>query len=114
MTSELLTQILLGLVGLAWIGDFVRGMFQRKKVKADTNLSDASATQVIVSSATVLLKPLQDRIHELEAEVVEMRKEINRGVKQLQKSTEENRRLTSENRMISDENRRLRARLGEV
>lgn len=114
MTSDRITQIMLAVLSLAWIGDFVRGMFQRGKVKADTDLTNAGATQVIVASTTTLLKPLQERIDELEAELRTAKKEVNKLVTQLQASTAENRRVTQENRMVSDENRRLRARLGEV
>ena len=114
MTSEKITTLLLAILSLAWIGDFVRGLFQRRKVKADSELSNANATQVIMATTTTLLKPLQTRINELEEELVQARKQANRLVQQLEDATEENRRITAENRMISDENRRLRLRLGEV
>lgn len=114
MSSELLTQILLAILTAAWIGDFVRGMFQKKKVHAETNLTDANATQVIVASTTTLLKPLQDRVNELEQELVVARREANKVVRKLQAANAENTRLTHENMAINAENRRLRARLGEV
>lgn len=114
MSSELITQVLLAVLACAWIGDFIRGLFQKKQVDAAANLSDANATQVIVASTTTLLKPLQDRVNELEAELVNARKEVRKLVTQLHDSSEENSRITRENRMISDENRRLRLKLGEV
>lgn len=114
MSSELITQVLLAVLACAWIGDFIRGLFQKKQVDAAANLSDANATQVIVASTTTLLKPLQDRVNELEAELVNARKEVRKLVTQLHDSSEENTRITRENRMISDENRRLRLKLGEV
>ena len=113
MSSELVTQILLAVLACAWIGDFIRGLFQKKQVDAAANLSDANATQVIVASTTTLLKPLQDRVNELEDELREAKKQATRLVRQLETATEENRRITAENRMISDENRRLRLRIGE-
>lgn len=114
MTSDKITQIMLALLSLAWIGDFVRGLFQKNKVKAETDFTNAGATQVIVASTTTLLKPLQARIDELEAELRSAKKQANIVVRQLENATEENRRITAENRLISDENRRLRLRLGEV
>jgi FtsZ-binding cell division protein ZapB len=114
MSSELLTQILLAILTAAWVGDLIRGLFQKKKVHAESNLADASATQVIVASTTTLLRPLQDRVNELEEELVTVRREANKLVKKLQAVNAENSRLTNENMSINAENRRLRARLGEI
>lgn len=114
MSSELITQLLLAVLACAWIGDFIRGLFQKKQVDAAANLSDANATQVIVASTTTLLKPLQDRVNELEAELTNARKEVRKLVVQLHNASDENTRITTENRLISDENRRLRLKLGEV
>lgn len=125
MSSELVTQILLGLLASIWIGDFVKGIFQKGIVKANANLSDANATQVLVGTATEMLEPLSRRVKEAEAETAQLRKElkdardeahscsrevkiareeVSRLVSQLQEATAENKRVTLENR-------KLRARL---
>lgn len=125
MSSELVTQILLAVLASIWIGDFVKGIFQKPKVKADANLSEASATQVLVGTATEMLEPLSKRVREAEAEaaqlrqelreardeasscrsaVREAREEVSKLVSQLQEATAENKRVTLENR-------KLRARL---
>ena len=66
MGSELVNQILLGLLASIWIGDFVKGIFQKGIVKANANLSDANATQVLVGTATEMLEPLSRRVKEAE------------------------------------------------
>lgn len=125
MTSEQATQVAISLLACIWIGDFVRGLFQKRKVKADSNLSDANATKVIVGTATELLKPLSARVKEAEKEARELRQElrdarndatqcrqevssarieVSKLVTQLQECTAENKRVTIENR-------KLRARL---
>lgn len=114
MTSELLTQILLALLGAAWVGDFINGLFQKKKVKADSNLSDANATQIIVASTTTLLAPLSARVKELETEVTVLRNALSEAttesnilrnkahevVMQLESCSAENKRVTKENRQL--------------
>ena len=119
MTSDLFTQILLGLLACAWMGDFVRGLFQRHKVKADTNLTDANATQIIVGSANALVQPLTNRLEEAEAEasllrkeIKEVRKEMQKAVDELKTARQENTRMREENTRITDENRRLRGIIG--
>lgn len=111
MSSELITQILLGLLGLAWIGDFVRGLFQKPKVKADANLSEANATQVLVGTATEMLEPLSKRVKEAEAETVLLRREVREARDEVSKLVSQLQECTAENKRITQENRKLRARL---
>lgn len=119
MSIETLSTILLAFLSLAWIGDFVRGLFQRKKVNAEANLHDANAVQVIVGSAAAVVAPLKTRVDELQADLQEAKAEVDRLIAQLQKATaenqritNENQRITSENQVITSENRRLRIALG--
>jgi predicted RNase H-like nuclease (RuvC/YqgF family) len=107
MTSEIITQILLAILACAWIGDFIKGFYQRKKVQAETSHTEASATQVIVGTATTLVAPLAARIKELETETTILRTslkeataEADRLVRQLENATSENKRVTAENRQL--------------
>lgn len=115
MTSDQLTQLLLGLLACAWVGDFVKGQFQKRKVKADSNLVDANATQIIVGSANALIQPLTNRLEEAEAEasllrkeIREVRKEMQLAVDELREARQENIRIREENTRVTTENRRLR------
>lgn len=110
--DDVIVKVLVVLLTGSYLVEIVRGIFQKKVVKSTAHLNDASATQVIVASTTTLLKPLQLRVDELEAELVEARKEAKKLVKSLQDATAENTRLTAENMAINAENRRLRLKLG--
>jgi len=112
--DDVIVKILVVLLTGSYLVEIVRGIFQKKVVKSTAGLNDANATQIIVASTTTLLKPLQTRVDELEAELVEARKEVRKLVKQLQETTAENTRITSENIAITAENRRLRLKLGEA
>jgi cell shape-determining protein MreC len=112
MTSELATQLLLAALACAWIGDFIRGFTQRKKTKAETELTDANATQVIVGSATTLVEPLANRIKELNAEVVTLREELTRTRQLLRTANNRLEKSTAENERVTAENFRLRTQLG--
>jgi hypothetical protein len=107
MTSDKIVVILLGLLTCAWIGDLIKGFYQRRKVQADSNLSDANATKVIIGTAATLLSPLKTRVEELEAEVAEAKSEVRKLVKQLQDATAENQRITFENQRVTEENKRV-------
>lgn len=119
MTSEQLTQILIGILACVWIGDFIRGVFQKKKTGSEANLNDANAVQVIVGSAATVVAPLKERVEELQQDLTEAKGEVERLITQLQAATAENQRITventriiAENRQIVIENRRLRLALG--
>lgn len=121
MSSELVTQILLAVLACAWVGDFVRGLFQKKLVKADANKSEANATQVIVGTATTLVVPLSNRIKELETETTILRNSLREANEEIARTTKllniANNRIeatTAENKRVTNENRRLRLQLGEV
>lgn len=116
MSTDKVTVILLAVLACAWIGDFVRGIFQRRKIKAEAALSDANADKIVVGTAVTLLAPLRQRVGELEAEVKEARAEVQKLVRQLhaatlenQRVTNENQRITGENQEITQENQQLRA-----
>jgi septal ring factor EnvC (AmiA/AmiB activator) len=112
--DDAVVKILVVLLTGGYLVEIIKGLFQKRAVKSAAQLNDANATQVIVASTTTLLKPLQDRIQELEAELVEARQEAKKMVKEMKQVTAENTRLTSENMAINAENRRLRLKLGEV
>jgi ABC-type phosphate transport system auxiliary subunit len=109
MGINTVTTVLLGFLSLAWIGDFVRGMFQRRKVQADSNLSDANAVQVIVGSAAAVVAPLKTRVEELQKDLAEAKTEVDKLIVQLQKATAENQKVTLENQRITTENQRITA-----
>ena len=112
--SDLLTQILLGLVAVGFFSDLANGVFQKRKIKASANLDDANSVSVIVGSATELLIPLRARVTELEAEAVLLRNELkqargevqrysnqlNAASNRLEVATEENQRITRENKQL--------------
>lgn len=121
MTTDKVVVILLALLSCAWIGDFIRGSFQRKKINSEANLSDANAVQVIVGSAAAVVAPLKTRVEELQADLITAKEEVDRLILQLhtatvenQKITLENQRITEENQRVTDENRRLRKIIGGV
>ncbi len=58
-TTEIVVTILAAVLGGTFLGSIVQGMWQRKKLGADY-------ADVIARSATTLLTPLADRVHELE------------------------------------------------
>lgn len=125
MSSELVTQILLGLLASIWIGDFIKGIYQKPKVKADANVSDANATQILVGTATEMLEPLSKRVREAEAEAAQLRKELRDAKddasrcsaevrvarEEVSKLVTQLRECTAENKRVTLENRNLRARL---
>lgn len=113
--SELITQILLALVAVGFFSDLAKGFFQKKKMNSEANLDDANSVQVLVGSATVMLAPLKERVHELEEEAKALRKELNdaRGqvqgyANQLNTATHQLELATAENQRVTRENRRLR------
>jgi transcription antitermination factor NusA-like protein len=119
MTTDKLTIILLAILSCAWLGDFIKGTFDRKKIKADANLSDANAVQVLVGSAAAVVAPLKSRVEELQIELTEAKEQVDKLIEQLQKATAENQkvvtenqRITAENKRVTDENRRLRLIIG--
>lgn len=114
MTSERITQFLLAIIAAGWVGDMIKGYYQNKKIKANQVMTDASATQIIITSATSMLEPLTKRVKQAETDaeslrkdLIEARREVAKLVAQLQESTAENKRVTNENL-------RLRVRLGEI
>jgi uncharacterized protein (DUF3084 family) len=117
-TSETITTVLLGFLSLAWIGDLIRGMFQRKKVQSETQVDEANATQILIAGANTLVTPLTNRLREAEDEATLLRRELQAVRKELQTTLQElNDARTelkmerAENRRVSNENRRLRAQL---
>lgn len=119
MTTDKLTVLLLAILSCAWIGDFIKGQYEKKKIKAESNLNDANAVQVLVGSAAAVVAPLKTRVEELQADLREAKEEVDKLIVQLQaataenqKITAENHRITSENRRVTDENRRLRLIIG--
>lgn len=119
MATDKLTIILLAILSCAWIGDFIKGILEKKKVKAEANLHDANAVQVLVGSAAAVVAPLKTRVEELQADLKEAKQEVDRLILQLQtataenqKITNENHRITQENKRVTDENRRLRSIIG--
>jgi septal ring factor EnvC (AmiA/AmiB activator) len=105
--SDLITQILLGLVAVGFFSDLAKGFFQKKKINSEAKLDDANAVQVIVGTAASMLEPLSKRLKEAEEEVTNLRKELREArseaaqlVSQLQASTAENKRVTAENRKL--------------
>lgn len=80
-------QLFVALIATGFIGDFIRGWIQRKKIKqAEKALADnalLSGTNVIIQSATVMLTPLQNRIRELEDEAVTLRRELQKAREEL-------------------------------
>lgn len=113
--SDLITQILLGLVAVGFFSDLAKGFFQKKKLNAEANLDDANSVQVLVGSATTMLAPLKERVHELEEEAKLLRTELNqarsevqRYANQLSTATHQLELATEENRRVTTENRRLR------
>jgi septal ring factor EnvC (AmiA/AmiB activator) len=111
MSSELITQILLGLLASIWIGDFVKGLFQKPKVKSDAKLSEANATQVLVGTATEMLEPLSRRVKEAEDEAKNLRQELRAAREEVSKLVTQLQECTAENKRVTSENKRLRARL---
>jgi septal ring factor EnvC (AmiA/AmiB activator) len=111
MTSETITTILLAILACAWLGDFVRGLFQRQTVKADANLSDANATQVIVTTATTMLEPLSARVKEAEGEAAKLRQELRDARSEVGKLISQLQECTAENKRVTAENKRLRLEL---
>lgn len=119
MTTDKMTVILLAILSCAWIGDFIRGQFQKRKIKSEANLSDANAVQVLVGSAATVVAPLKERVEELQKDLAEAKDEVDKLIIRLQEATAENQRITAENqritrenRVVTDENRRLRIALG--
>lgn len=115
---ETIAQIMILLLGCGWVGNVILAFFQRKRVKASANLDDATATQVLVGTATSMLAPLSTRINELESEAVGLRKELKQAKDEMHRLNrslyEANQRLeqtTAENQRITAENRVLRLRL---
>lgn len=112
--SDLVTQILLGLVAAGFFTDLARGFFQKKKINSEAKLDDANAVQVIVGTATSMLKPLTDRVKEAEDEATKLRQELREARAEVGKLVTQLQESTAENKRVTIENRRLRIRLGEV
>lgn len=116
--NDLATKILLALVAAGFFTDLIKGFFQKKKMNSEAKLDDATSVQVLVGSATTLLAPLNERIHELEDELKAMRVDLGKARTEAQKyanqlSTASNQLqlATAENTRVTKENRRLRAML---
>jgi septal ring factor EnvC (AmiA/AmiB activator) len=107
MTTDRLTLVLIAVLSCVWIGDFIKGWYQKRKVKADANLTDANAVQVIVGSAAAVVQPLKDRVEELQRDLKDAKTEVDKLIDQLQKATAENQRITLENQRITAENRQV-------
>lgn len=102
--SDIITQILLGLVAVGFFSDIAKGIFQRKKVSSSSNLDNANATKIYVDSASAMLTPLTNRLREAEDEATLLRRELQGVRRELQEATsilvdarEEIERLTTEN-----------------
>lgn len=116
--DDLATKILLALVAAGFFTDLAKGFFQKKKMNSEAKLDDANSVQVLVGSATTLLQPLNDRIHELEAEVGALRRDLGKArteaqryANQLSTASTQLERATAENTRVTKENRRLRTML---
>lgn len=114
MTSERVTQILLGIIAASWVGDAIKGYYQNKKIKANQGVTDASATQIIVTSATSMLEPLTKRVKQAETDAESLRKELNEARREVAKLVAQLQESTAENKKVTRENIRLRTRLGEL
>lgn len=120
MTTDKLTLVLIAIFGSVWLGDTVKGLFQRRKVAADSNVTEANATQILIAGANSLVTPLTNRLKEAEDEAVQLRRELQAVREELQNSLQE---LTSarydlqqeraENRRVTQENRKLRNLLAD-
>lgn len=118
MNTDKLTVILLAVLSCVWIGDFINGLFQKRKVKADSQLSEANATNILIAGANSLVTPLTNRLKEAEDEATLLRRELQQirtelqnTMVELQESRAELRKERAENRRVTTENRTLRAQL---
>lgn len=109
--SNLLTQILLGLVAVGFFSDLVKGFFQRKKVKSSADLDEANATQVIVTSTKALLGPLTERLETAERKVRDLTIDLAKAQEQVDEIVESLEKCGRENSRLLRENKRLRLRL---
>ena len=107
-TSDIVTQILLGLVAIGFFNDVIKGFFQSRKVKASSNLDDANATQVIVTSTTALLGPLTTRLGHAEEKVAHLESELKKATTAAEEIVERLERCNRKNRQLEAENRRLK------
>jgi uncharacterized protein (DUF3084 family) len=116
MTEDRIVLILIAILGCAWIADLVKGWFQRRKVQADSEVSEAKATQVLIAGANLLVTPLTNRLREAEDEATLLRRELQ-GVRQelaatmteLHEARNELIAERAENKKVTTENRKLRA-----
>lgn len=116
--DDILIKILLGLVAVGFFSDLLKGLFQKRKVKASANLDDATATQIIVTSTTTLLGPLTTRLESAEAKVAHLEKELTKAQRQvdeivgrLTRCNQENTVLVREKTRLEIENNKLKLRL---
>lgn len=112
-TGDLLTKILLAIIAAGFVGDLTKGFFQKKKVNSSANLDDASAIQVIVSSANALLTPLTNRLAEAENEAVTLRRELQQARQEIHRTMNELIEVREENQRVTAENQQLRNRLAK-
>lgn len=113
-----LSQLAVVFASLAWIGQIVKSVFDRKRLGAQANLDEAKAADVVAGTATALLTPLRARVAELQDEVNALRLALRNTTEEadiLRRSLHEaNEQLlinTAENERINAENRQLRLRL---
>jgi hypothetical protein len=64
MTIDQVVALLVAVLGGGFLGSLVQGLYQRRKIGADY-------ADVIARSATGLLRPLADRVDELQAQLVQ-------------------------------------------
>jgi len=76
-TAELILAIIGGIGGLAGLAAFFR-------IRAQNQVDDATATEMIQKAAMALIQPLQDRLDELESELDDMRGWAERLVGQVE------------------------------
>lgn len=109
--SDVITQILLGLVAVGFFSDVAKGLFQRKKVASSSNLDDANATKIYVDSASAMLTPLTNRLREAEDEATLLRRELQSVRTELQQATGALVDAREEIQKLTRDNVQLRAQL---
>lgn len=63
--------IIIAVIGFAsgFVGALIAGLFQRKKINSESDSTTATANEQIRKTVMELMKPLRDRVDELEREL---------------------------------------------
>ncbi len=81
MSTDEIVTLLVALLSGGFLGSFVQGLWQRRKLGADY-------ADVIAKSATGLLKPLAERVEELQAELDHERARVQGLARDLDRTRE--------------------------